>query len=317
MTISFEKIYIIEIFNSEKNAIEEDIVNKLEMVWNYTEHNMECGIWFVALMFYLRNIRQSKYMIEPGICVEININEPKSFKNVSYYMALWLLKHHPGMFIANHTRFVSDIGYYKDCLNMSKMAKDRGYSKEQIDMILMPMAIALINDKYTIIQSYVNPNDNQKKISLASKWAPRQGKAFAEFIPQLKKLCNITEPQSNMKWRKYIQQIIKSSKINMIPIETYLSNKNYEQINMANIPIKAFKLYKNKFLRTPELRNKYVSKSSEIYSFHNNQTKIKFLGNQFKLQNLYYDEFNFIEEQLTLIHETLGQFIPLVTIKKF
>lgn len=313
--VSIEKMAIIELYNSDKDTIEEDIVNKLEMVWNYTECNMECGVWFVALMFYIRNIRQGKYMVDtgvgPGLEVDINTADPKSFKIVSYYMALWLLKHHPNMFVANHTRFVRDIGYYKDCLNMSKMAKERDYSKEQIDMILIPMAVALMEDEYNLIQLHINPmNNNQnKKISLASKWAPRQGKAFAEFIPQLKKLCNITGPQSDMKWRKYIQRIIKSSKTNLIPIETYLSDKNYDKINMSNIPIKAFKLYKNKFLRTPELLEKYVSRSSENKNICNITFPKSSKNNPESYRRWFY------EDHLNLIHETLNQFIPLVRLK--
>ena len=310
------KISIIRIFNSKRNDIEEDIVNKLEMVWNYTENNMGCGVWFVALMFDLRNIRRSKYMIDPEIEIEIYINEPKSFKIVSYYMALWLLKHQPTMFVANHTRFVSDIGYYKDCLNMAKMAKERGYSKEQINMILMPMASALMTDEYNIVHACINPsNANQnKKISLASKWAPRQGKAFAEFIPQLKKLCNITGPQSDMKWRKYIQRIIKSGDIKSIPIETHLSDKNYAQIDMSNIPVKAFNLYKNKFLRTPELLDKYMIKSKSDFELFSTKLILK---EYFKDDIEYTYKLNNhadIKSKLDLIHDTLYQFIPLIEI---
>jgi hypothetical protein len=62
-----------------------------------------------------------------------------------------------------------------------------------------------------------------------------------------------------MKWRKFIQCIVKYRNIEEdISIETLLSKKKYDLINFDTIPIKAMNLYKNTFMKIPELRKRYI-----------------------------------------------------------
>jgi hypothetical protein len=259
---------ICNIITLSRYIYEEDIVNNFPMIWTYTG-NFNCtndvkirGVWFIALMFYLRNIRKNSHVIDTSQTVVVT--KGRGEKLLSYYMALWLLKKDQSLFITNYTRFVKDIGYYKDCLNLAQMAKERNYTDTEIRILLMPMAVALMTDENVIILNHFNNSKETIKLSLASKWAPREGKAFSNLIPYLKQLCNITGSKSNMKWRKYIQTLVTYNIIDhstaVVPsIETLLSTKKYDLINFNTIPIKARRLYKNTFMKIPKLCEKYIN----------------------------------------------------------
>lgn len=256
-----EKASICDIFNMTRGANEEDIVKKLPMAWNYG--NEPNGTWFVALMFFMRNIRKNTYDIGENL---INVSKGKGEKLLSYYMALWLLKHFPDVFNANYIRFVQDMGYYKDCLILAKMAKERKYSDNEIRTILMPMAISLIDDENKIIKKHLSGSREKITLTLASKWAPREGKAFSYLIPYLKQLCNITGAKSDMRWRIYIRQISRGNESKTI--ESLLSTKQYDLINFKAVPSKAFNLYKNAFMRIPELSDKFVAFLNNVRRVH-------------------------------------------------
>ena len=249
-----EKVSICDIFNMTRDATEKDVISKLPMVWNYG--NKTNGVWVVALMFYMRNIRSVDCVISEEC--NVKVSKGRGEKLLSYYIALWLLRKDPQLFCTNYNRFVHDLGYYKDCLLLAKMAKDRGYSTDEIRTLLMPISISLMCDENIIVKEHLKPTKKVIKLSLASKWAPREGKAFAEFIPYLKQLCNITGPKSDMRWRKYIQQIAKGTP-DVKTIENLLSTKQYDLINFKTVPSKAFNLYKNAFIRIPELNQKFFN----------------------------------------------------------
>jgi hypothetical protein len=242
---------ICDIFNMPRGSSEIDIVSKLSLVWSYGS-NEKAGIWYVALMFYMRSIRKL-YDLPKG----------KGEKLISYYMILWLLSNHRHMFMNNYFSFIRDMGCYKDCLHLAKLAKEKQYSDYDIRLLLVPMAVSLIEDEKLIIHAYLNKIKTKQNLSLASKWAPREGKAFTMLIPYLKQLCNITGKNSNVKWRKYIQMFVFENN-NELTIETLLSTKQYNKVNFETVPLKAFDLYKNTFSRTAELNIKYTNYLNRI-----------------------------------------------------
>lgn len=205
---------------------------------------------FIALMFYLRNIRKNK-------------GNPcgRGERYLSYTMALWLLRIDPELFEKNICIFVSKIGYYKDCLLMAKLARTDNYSNKEIDKILTPMAISLLEDEYNINKSLIDKTPI-KNISKASKWAPREGKAFDMFIPNLQRLCALNN--SKKSWRKFINNIV--NKLPNPVLETLLSEKKYDEVDFSKIPVKAFKLYNNYFKSNKIL----CSKFNEFKSYREN-----------------------------------------------
>lgn len=233
---------------------------------------------YVALMFYLRNIR-----------IKDGIPKGRGMRYISYTMALWLLKYDPNLFDKNIYLFVSSIGCYKDCLLMARMAKNNNYTKQEINKILKPMAVSLIEDDYSIVKSFIDKSP-VVNISLASKWAPREGKSYSDFIPHLHRLCKLNKKQPKESWRKLLRNIINKSP-NPITIETLLSEKKYNDIDFSKIPVRAFKLYKNHFNTNILLRDKF--KKFSIDNIFNTKTAYKqilakayilqYLNNKFEL----------------------------------
>jgi hypothetical protein len=214
--------------------------NMLPIIWDYNP------IQYVALMFYLRNIRKANVN-------NTQLQKGKGERLLSYYMALWLLQHHEDTFILNIQVLVEDLGYFKDCLNMARMAKNRNMTDYHINLILYPMAISLMNDEAKIIHAF-NKKDAPLELSLAHKWAPRQGKAFAEFIPCLRKLCNINGSKPQERWRKYIRAIAQKN----ITIENLMSAREFDKINFATVPGLAFNLYKKAFAKRVETKDRFA-----------------------------------------------------------
>lgn len=243
------KNYICEIFSMSRGAPEIDIISKLPIILSYDKK------LFIALMFHIRGIR---------VLDSQNIPKGKGERLISYHMVLWLLKNDLDLFLKNYNTYITILGYYKDCLLLAKLAYHKDYTNQEIELLLMPLAMALMDDENKIIQKHLNPTNNEIQISLASKWAPREGKAFSTFIHHLKKLCNITGKKTNMKWRKFIQQIIHHKKIKTI--ETLLSTKQYDLIEFKAVPSKAFNLYKKSFESIPELTERYSQFLKQVFS---------------------------------------------------
>ena len=251
-----------------------------QSIWEYDRG------YFIALMFHTRQIDYR------------NINlKGKGQRLNSYNMALWLLHNHEDYFIINHNMFIS-FGCFKDCLIMSKMAINEKFSTKKIMMILTPMAIALINDTYSINRAHIiniiNPPHKNINLSLASKWAPRKGKAFSETIPYLKKLCNIKGRNTDETWRKYIRNI---SKAYGATIEELLSKKK-PITNLNAIPSKALLLY----------RNKLPADSSEILlSRQQNPLKIltKYFSNTERINPDFIVEYNWKQFMNTVYNKSL------------
>jgi len=243
---------LLKIFNISRDCSEEDIIRKTIIIWNYTANNKPNGYWFVALIFYFRNI--NAFTANGLNNTKIKIPKGRGDKLLSYYMILWLLNKDKKLFLLNYDRYIK-LGYYRDCLSLAKIAKNRNYTDEQISLLLEPLANSLIDDEHKIIQNHLNTNKNKLQLSLASKWAPREGKAYSELIPYLKKLCGINGKKSNEMWRKYIQKIKYHHTDKTI--ETLLSSHEYNLIDFNKVPNKAFNLYKNAFIKNPLLKDKY------------------------------------------------------------
>jgi hypothetical protein len=247
-----------DLFNMDRSASEKDVVSRCSIIWNY---DMDL---FVALMFYMRGIRKNPTVMGlPDVDTQSVSNDFKAIpkgrgeKLLSYWMALWLLNTDVDVFARNFTRFVRDIGYFKDCLIMAKMALKLKYDDTKIMMILMPLAIALVEDEDNILKAHMKRHSREKLIlSRASKWAPRQGKTYSSLIPYMKKLCGITGSTSDAKWRKYIQSIVRATTTDTV--ELLMSTKNYDKINFNAVPNKAFNLYKKAFVKTPVLTDRFA-----------------------------------------------------------
>jgi len=313
------------ILNANQYTNEDEINKRLPYVWNYT-FNLYPGMYYNALMFYIRNIRKQviPIMITETTYEDRFIPKGRGLKIISYYMVLWMLKHYENTFLKNYDVFIN-LGYFKDCLVLAKMAKERNYSTYQIDLLLTPMATALLKDENTIIQNAMNGGQFMN-LSLAAKWAPREGKVFSEFIPNLKKLCNITGFGSQKRWRKYITRISHENQT----IEHTLSNGDCYKLNYYSIPLKAKRLYKNIISENIILANKrinynnynHINKKDLCYAIINNHvnTVPYHIDSTYITNNYYVNDLNwnmFTKAKLRPSYTgNSNEFIPVMGISK-
>ena len=271
----------------------------------YKQLDAVCGgdklVWITALTFYMRN-----YDKIDGVC------EGRGEKLISFHMMMWLFDNHRKTFMDNYTSFILDIGCYKDCLVLAHMCMKKNYSDADVRTMLTPMAISLMDDEnklLRIINRNKSPDKNYDGLSdtilhihdapftRASKWAPREGKSYSTLIPYLKQLCNITGPQSNMKWRKYIQHISRCES-NPDTVEYSLSNHQYNNIDFTKLPHKSEVMYTQTFIENDDLCGKFFKYRSEV-------SREKYTNPQ---ANKTCNQLNIIEK--------LKYFLPLITYKQ-
>lgn len=224
---------VVELFYMHRDTDKETINKLCSMVWKNNKQLL------VAIMFYTRAFR-------PIANVDVR---GKGEKLLSYHITLWLLKHDIDTFLKNYNYYIT-IGCYRDCLVLAKMAIP-SFTEEDIYTLLTPMSTALIIDTHRVTTV---PN---ARITLAAKWAPRQNKSFDICIKYLKKLCGITGPKSDARWRKYIQTLMKY--YDSPTIETSLSSQQYDNIDFGKVPSCAFNLYKNMFASHPALKSRFYT----------------------------------------------------------
>ena len=297
-----------EIFNFNRRMTDSDYFQKCPLLWDYKNTN---GKIFLSYMYYIRSFKNQIVNLDGN-----NINLPKGMgeKLISYYMILWLVKNHKTEFNNNYETFIKHIGYYKDCLIISKMAIDRKFTLDEIRSLLMPMASALMEDEYKIVNKYLSGSRKDITLSMASKWAPREGKAYSCLIPFLKQLCNITGKKTNMKWRKYIQQISRFHKIKTI--DFLLSSKKYDMVEFNKIPPKAFNMYKYSLLRNTKISDKFIKYMSKIKNTSNIISKYGLLdifltndASDYKLK-VWDDYINSIKTT----HNIVNNYIPVIDV---
>jgi hypothetical protein len=230
---------IFNVFKAEITDKEEDIKQNFPIIWKYDN-----GKTFTALLFFMRSCQADYKSLPKG----------RGEKMLSYYMIMWMLKNHKDVFLNNYSTYIEKMGYYKDCLSLAQMAKNRGHCVNDIYTLLTPLAIALTRDENEIIKNHLNGKP-PPLVSLAAKWAPRKGKKFSDLIPFLKELCNIKGKNSDLKWRKYIQQISNGHSVKNI--EYLLSSGNYNRISLEYVPSKALELYKSVLMENKITQNSY------------------------------------------------------------
>jgi hypothetical protein len=225
---------------------------------NYTDLSIKCSIMYeynpkilLSLIFYIRSFGVSGLINNIISIKTLYINfvfnrEKQENKELSYHMMIWLLDNHESLFIKNIKMFVSGIGRFRDCLNMAGIINERSPSsdtisekKRKIDIILKPMASALLIDKKTVhtfnlrllLKSKLTDMDTSKlqypEISGASLYAPRQNKKFEWLIPNLFRLCKLGVDTLYIKneWRDFLRQFATYSKRDL-PIETFSINNS-------------------------------------------------------------------------------------------
>jgi hypothetical protein len=146
------------------------------------------------------------------------------------------------------------VGYYKDFILILEMISDSisqfGNLKRLLNAMIDLYAVQLSKDKLALEESDHLGNDTVPILSLAGKYAPREGKKYAKFRKELvKKLFG----ESRTPDKDYRHLLAKLTKSLDIP-EVKMCAKIYSEIDFKRVPSLCMNRYRKAFLN--ELVNK-------------------------------------------------------------
>lgn len=182
----------------------------------------------------LHTLLEASWETSPADTVRIILNgrdirNGKGECQVSYHAMRWLKHKAPATYAANLPQFVETYGAYKDLLRLYRM-------EDGDEVELRFFAAALKRDAEL-------PHD--APISLAAKWAPRQGKAYDHLARKIAALLFPSVPRKMERYRKLLAGL--SPRLHLV--ETRLSEKSVKGIHYGKVPAKAHRLYHNAFVR--------------------------------------------------------------------
>jgi hypothetical protein len=177
------------------------------------------------------NMNNIQYIVELFVqCFQIrNCRGGKGERNLSYKILLHLHNYFP-LTVESIVHLYKDYGYWKDLINLLLLAYN---SKKYIlvNTIIKIYSIQLKEDKIKV-------NNNDKNISLAAKWAPRENHQFSntnrELFNQLL-LVIFPELEKNKRYKAY-RQLISSINIFLNTTEIAMCNGTWSKINYSYVP---------------------------------------------------------------------------------
>ena len=171
----------------------------------------------------------------------------KGEKMLFYNMLLELYKNYPETVISLLSE-IPNYGYFKDFMNLLEMIaplqSDLSYGdlrKLQSSMIDL-FAKQLLADKETIESA--KAFETVPKLSLAAKFAPREGKKFKAFYMMLVK-CLF--PRSKTPNKDYRSLVVELTATLEIP-EVFMCAKRYDEINFRKVPSLCLNRHRAAFL---------------------------------------------------------------------
>jgi len=179
----------------------------------------------------------------------------KGEKKVSYQGMLWLRKYKPLTYIMNLPTFLH-YGYFKDLLQLAAFSQD---------LKLNPLGCSGYYIEIELIAEYLADDlekikNGEKSISLASKWAPSEGKYFDKKYGFASELAGILFPNCNLKdsLKKY-RTTLSTLRKHLNVVETLITSNKWDEINYSHVPSKAHRLLRKAFLKhCPEEYQQYL-----------------------------------------------------------
>lgn len=182
----------------------------------------------------------------------------KGEKNVSYSAMLWLRKNKPLTYIMNLSKFL-EYGCFKDLLHLAGLAQTYnleplGVDENYIELELLAEYLKDDMDKY-------NKYGENAHISLASKWAPSEGKHFDEKYGFVEDLIGIIYPEGIIKnSKKEYRKMLSTLRGHLNIVERLTTEGKWSDIDYEKVPSKAHRLLRNAFLKHAPLEyNEYLN----------------------------------------------------------
>ena len=217
-----------------RNIPDDDLTNMFNNILCQTETSEDANLLadIIVVMFKTRDVRGGK-----------------GEKLLFYKMFLEFFKKYPITAIALLSE-IADYGYYKDFMNIYDMPNSlpglkicliQVYAK-QLRADAEALRVSIESDIFpaiSIVETRIYP-----KISLAAKFAPRQGKNFATFH---KKLVKVLYPESKTPDKDFRKMIVSLTKALEIT-EVFMCANRYHEINFKKVPSLCLNKHRMAFL---------------------------------------------------------------------
>ena len=184
-----------------------------------------------------------------------NCRGGKGERKLSYNILLYLYHIFP-LTVKSIIHLYKDYGYWKDLINLLNFKKTFNINeKELVETIITIYSTQLKEDK-------IKMDINDKSISLAAKWAPRENHHFYKYNRNIYNqllLAIFPELNYNDRYKSY-RQLISSLNTFLNTTEVAMCNGNWSQINYSNVPSlnlnKWRKAHLNELLDNPTFTSK-------------------------------------------------------------
>lgn len=171
----------------------------------------------------------------------------KGEKKVSYSAMLWLRKNKPLTYIMNLSKFL-EYGCFKDLLHLAGLAQTHnlnplGADEHYIELELLAEYLKDDFEKY-------NKYGENARISLASKWAPSEGKHYDIKYGFVDDLISILYPEDTLKnSKKTYRKMLSTLRSHLNIIEKLTTEGKWSEIDYEKVPSKAHRLLRKAFLK--------------------------------------------------------------------
>lgn len=171
----------------------------------------------------------------------------KGEKKVSYSAMLWLRKYKPLTYIMNLSKFL-EYGCFKDLLQLAGLAQTYnlnplGTEENYIELELLAEYLKDDFEKY-------NKYGETSCISLASKWAPSEGKHFDIKYGFADDMVNILYPNESLTTsKKLYRKMLSTLRAHLNIIERLTTEGKWNEIDYEKVPSKAHRLLRKAFLK--------------------------------------------------------------------
>jgi len=142
----------------------------------------------------------------------------KGEKDIFYSIIehLFSLDYYKG-FAKNIIKLVGDFGYYKDLNHIYEKTSHTELKSFTVDLYVEQLKVDLSENDLT-------------KLSLAAKWAPREGSVYHEMAQKI-----ASKLVANKSMRKYRQQLSELNK-KLNTVQTFMCHKHWADIDFKNVP---------------------------------------------------------------------------------
>ena len=205
----------LDLFFKSVRDISDDELNKLIINVLNSKNSDNVADVFVQ-MFQVRNCRGGK-----------------GEKDLSYKMLFTLYNKYPETIISL-VHLYKDYGYWKDLINILELINEKDDKEKYVNLmnkIILVFANQLKDDK-------IKMDNNEKNVSLAAKWAPRENHNFSKKNKEIfnNLLSTIFPDVKGQNRFKEYRKLIVGLNAYINTVEVLMCSGNWKEINYSHVP---------------------------------------------------------------------------------